>query len=170
MQKAEKQSFVQEMSAALKGAGAVFVTQQTGLTVAQATELRRQVRAAGAQIRVAKNTLAQIAVEGTPYAGLKENFKGPTAFSYASEPVALAKVLVQFAQANDKFSVVAGAIGEKVLNKAEVVQLSKLPSLDEIRATFVALLVTPATRIARIAVEPAAQLARVFGAYSRSQS
>jgi len=166
--KSEKQTFVSELSGAFAKASAVFVTQQSGLTVSDVTELRRKIREAGASFKVAKNTLARIAVEQTHYGFLKDYFVGPTGVSFASDPVAAAKILVQFSETNDKLKIIGGAIGDMHLDAASVIQLSKLPSLNEIRGTLVSLLMTPATRIARVAVEPAAQLARVIAAYGRS--
>lgn len=170
MQKNEKQTFVSEISQAVTQSDAVFVTQQSGLTVAEVTNLRKKVREAGASFRVAKNTLVKIALENTKYSFLKDHFTGPTALALGADPVAVAKALVEFASTNDKLKVIAGAIGETKLDGSAIERLSKLPSLDGIRASLLALLVTPATRIARIAKEPAARVARVVGAYSRSQN
>lgn len=170
MQKNEKQTFVSEISNAVSQSSAIFVTQQSGLTVAEVTDLRRQVKGVGASIKVAKNTLVKIALEGTQYSFLQDHFTGPTAMTFANDPVAVAKILVKFATGNEKLKVIAGAIGANKLNASEIERLSQLPSLDEIRATLVALIVTPATRIARIAAEPASRVARVVGAYSRSQN
>lgn len=170
MQKSEKLTFVSEISQSVTQSDAIFVTQQSGLSVAEVTDLRRKVREVGASYRVAKNTLVKIALENTKYSFLRDHFTGPTAVTTAVDPVLVAKVLVGFATTNDKLKVVAGAIGETRLDAEAIIRLSKLPSLDEIRAGLVALLVTPATRIARIATEPAARVARVVGAYSRSQN
>lgn len=168
MQRREKETFVQNLSDQMKASEAVFITQQSGLTVAEATDLRFKVRQSGAKYRVAKNTLARRAVEKTSYEPLLDNFTGPTAITLATDPVSAAKVIVAFAKANDKLELVAGAMGAVILSREEIVALSKLPTLDELRGKIVALVTTPATQIARLASEPAAQLARLFSAYAES--
>lgn len=168
MQRHEKETFVEELSEQLSSSEAVFITQQTGLTVAEATDLRLRVRQSGGSFRVAKNTLARRAIEKTSLKPLLEKFSGPTAITFASDPVSAAKAIVDFAKKNDKLELVAGAMGATILSKEEVVALSKLPTLDELRGKIVALLTTPATRIARLASEPAAQMARLISAYAEA--
>ena len=179
MDRAKKQQLVAELHAVFAAASLVVVTHQTGLTVGESTVLRRQMRAAGASYRVIKNRLAKLALVDTHYAGLTDLFEGPTAIAYSTDPVAAAKIAVQFAKDNDKLVVVGGGILDLRLSAAEVLALTQLPSLDELRGQLVGLLTTPATRIAgvlqapagdlaRLVGAPAAQLARVVGAYANT--
>ena len=143
----------------------MVVTHQTGLTVAEASDLRRRMREAGATYKVTKNRLARLALDGTRFEQLGPLFVGPTAIAYSADPVAAAKVAVAFARRNEKLSIVGGAFGEQMLDASGVMALAALPSLDELRARFIAQLLTPATRIAAVLQAPGGQLARVFGAY-----
>ena len=141
----------------------VVVTRPKGLTVTEATELRRRMRAAGATYKVAKNRLAKLALDGTQFEGIKPLLKGPTALAWSSDPVAVAKTAVEFARTNDKFVVLGGALGAQTLDAAGIKALAELPSLDELRARLVGMIATPATRIAGILQAPGGQLARVLG-------
>jgi large subunit ribosomal protein L10 len=118
---------------------------------------------------VTKNSLARIAAEGTPYESLSALLTGPTAFATSVDPVAAAKVVVDFAKTNDKLEIVGGAMGETVLDVAGVKALAELPSLDELRAKIVGLVQAPATKVVQIIQAPAGQLARVFGAYAAKE-
>jgi large subunit ribosomal protein L10 len=158
-----------ETVASLKGifaeAGLVVVTHNTGLNVAEISELRRRMREAGARFRIAKNRLTKRALSGTPYEALADYFTGPTALAYSDDEVAAAKVVVGFAKENDALVVLGGAIGTTALDADAVKALAALPSLDELRAQLIALINAPATKIAGVLQAPAGQLARVFGAY-----
>jgi large subunit ribosomal protein L10 len=162
----EKQELIASLHETLKTAELVVITQQTGLTVAEVTNLRRQMRQAGAGYKVTKNRLARLALEGTQFEGLKSLFTGPTAIAYSADPVAAAKVAVTYANSNEKLTIVGGAMGSQVLDSAGVKALATLPSLDELRAKIVGILQTPATRVASVLQAPAGQLARVFNAYA----
>jgi large subunit ribosomal protein L10 len=162
-----KQKLVSEIKETIGDAQLVVITQQSGLTVAEVSDLRRKMRAAGAGYKVAKNRLAQIALKGTKYEGLEKLLKGPTAIAYSSDPIAAAKVAVTFAKGNEKLKIVGGSMGADVMGADAVKALAMLPSLDELRAKLVGMLQTPATRVATILQAPAGQLARVFGAYAK---
>jgi large subunit ribosomal protein L10 len=162
----EKREFVAELSAVFADTSMVVVTRNEGMTVADVTELRRRMRAAGASFKVAKNRLALLALDGTRFDGLKPLMKGPTAISWSTDPVAVAKAAVDFAKTNDKFVLVGGALGTQVLDVSGVKALAELPSLDSLRAKLLGLLAAPATRIAGVLQAPAGQLARVFAAYA----
>lgn len=162
----QKQDWINETNGNVSDAGIVLVAHYKGLTVAEMTQLRADVRKAGARLKVTKNLLAKRAVAGTNYEKISHLFKGPTAIAYASEPVSAAKALQEFAKKNEKLVLVGGAFGDTVLDKAAIQQLAVLPSLDELRAKIIAMLQTPATRIAGVLQAPAGQLARVFGAYA----
>jgi len=162
-----KEALVSQLHQSLQTAGLVVVTRQTGLTVAESTKLRRQMLAAGANFKVAKNRLARLALKGTKFEALGEQLTGPTGIAYSADPVAAAKVAVKFSKENDKLVVLAGAMPTQVLDAAGVVALSSLPSLDELRGKIVGLLQAPATKVAGVLAAPAGQLARVFGAYAK---
>jgi large subunit ribosomal protein L10 len=162
----EKREFVTELNQALTETSMVVVTRNAGLTVAEVTDLRRKMGAAGATYKVAKNRLTNLALDGTPFDGIKPLLKGPTALAWCTDPVAVAKTAVEFAKTNEKFVLVGGALGAQTLNADGIKALAELPSLDELRAKLVGMIATPATRIAGVLQAPAGQLARVFGAYA----
>lgn len=167
MNRTEKQAWITDTNAKVAKASIVLVAHYRGMTVAEITELRRNVRAAGAGFRVTKNKLAQRAIVGTAYEKVSNLFKGPTAIAYADEPVSAAKALHEFAKKNTKLELIGGAFGDTILDKKAIQQLAALPSLNELRAKILSMLNTPATRIAGVLQAPAAQLARVFGAYAK---
>lgn len=166
MERAEKKEFVETLHTVFKAANVVVVAHYSGLTVAQMQILRKQMRQAGASVRVAKNRLAKIALEGTDVASIGSLMKGPTLIAYSGDPIAAPKVAIDFAKANEKFVILGGAMGKTALNPDGVKALASLPSLDELRAKIVGLLQAPATKIARVINAPGAQLARVVQAYA----
>ncbi len=166
MDRIEKREFVAELSQVFADTSMVVVTRNAGMTVAEVTDLRRKMRAAGASFKVAKNRLALLALDGTRFDGLAPLMKGPTAISWSTDPVAVAKAAVDFAKTNDKFVLIGGALGTQVLDVSGVKALAELPSLDALRAKLLGLLAAPATRIAGVLQAPAGQLARVFAAYA----
>ena len=133
-------------------------------------EAAAKMRDAGAQFKVAKNRLAKIAIEGTQYGSISDLLTGPTALATSIDPVAAAKVAVDFAKTNDRLEIVGGAMGDTVLNADGIKALAALPSLDQLRATIVGLVQAPATKIARTVSEPGAQLARIFSAYALKEA
>ena len=166
MDRTEKADLVAELKQVFEQTSVVVVTRNLGLTVAQSTDLRLRMRDAGAQFKVAKNRLALIALDGTRYQPVGELLKGPTALATSIDPVAAAKVAVDFAKTTDKFEVLGGAMGDTVLDLNGIKALAELPSLDELRGTLIGLIQAPASKIARTINEPGAMLARVFGAYA----
>ena len=164
MDRNEKADLVAELKQVITETSVVVVTRNLGLTVAQSTDLRLRMRDAGAQFKVAKNRLALIALDGTRYQPIGELLKGPTALATSIDPVAAAKVAIDFAKTTDKFEVLGGAMGDTVLDMNGIKALAELPSLDQLRATLIGLVQAPATKIARTIAEPGAMLARVFGA------
>ncbi|MDA1132394.1 MAG: 50S ribosomal protein L10 [Proteobacteria bacterium] len=169
MDRAEKQAFIQSLNGELSKAGVVIVTRYSGLDVATITKLRTQMRAAGARFRVTKNRLTKRALEGTPYSGIADMFKGPTAIAFSDDVVAPAKVAVEFAKEFESLIVVGGAMGETRLDAAGVKALATLPSLDELRAKIVGLVQAPAQKVASVVQAPAGKLARVIGAYAAKE-
>jgi len=165
--RAEKRELVTELNGAFKSAGSVVVAHYAGITVAQMNDFRSKMRAAGGTVKVAKNRLAKIALQGTESENIVSLFTGQTIIAYSDDPVTAPKVASEFAKANEKLVILGGAMGATSLNADGVKALASLPSLDELRAKLVGMIQTPATRIAGVVQAPAAQLARVFGAYAR---
>lgn len=166
MDRSQKAESVASLNAVFNEAGLVVITRNLGLSVAQSTDLRGKMRAAGASYKVAKNRLAKLALKETKYEGLEEFLSGPTALATSADPVAAAKAVVDFAKTNDKLEIVGGSMGGQLLNEAGVKALASMPSLDELRAKLIGLVNAPATKVAQVVNAPAAKLARVFGAYA----
>lgn len=167
MDRAEKREFVTELNETFKGSGAIVVARYAGLTVAQMNDLRSRMREQGGTVKVAKNRLAKIALQGTDAESISGLFEGQTLIAYSSDPIAAPKVANDFAKGNDKLVILGGAMGATALDAEGVKALASLPSLDELRAKLIAMIQTPATRIAAVVAAPAGQLARVFGAYAK---
>ena len=167
MDRAEKRELVTGLNDAFKGAGSVVVAHYAGITVAQMNDLRTKMRQAGGTVKVAKNRLAKIALQGTGSEGIIDLFQGQTLIAYSDDPVAAPKVAADFAKGNEKLIILGGAMGATALDADGVKALATLPSLDELRAKLVGLIVAPATRIAQIVNAPAGAVARVIGAYAR---
>jgi large subunit ribosomal protein L10 len=170
MDRSQKADAVAELNRTFSEVGVVVVTRNLGMTVAQSTNLRNKMRDAGASYKVSKNRLAKIALEGTSYAGIADLLTGPTALATSTDPVAAAKVAVDFAKTNDKLEIVGGAMGSTVLDAEGIKALASMPSLDELRAKLVGLIQAPAQKLASITQAPAGQLARVFKAYSEKEA
>ena len=167
MDRAEKRELVTGLNDAFKGAGSVVVAHYAGITVAQMNDLRSKMRVAGGTVKVAKNRLAKIALQGTESESIQKLFIGQTLIAYSEDPVAAPKVASDFAKTNVKLVILGGAMGTTPLDADGVKALATMPSLDELRARIVGMIATPATRIAQVVNAPAAQLARVIGAYAR---
>jgi large subunit ribosomal protein L10 len=165
--RAEKREFVTELNGVFKAAGSVVVAHYAGLTVAQMNDLRSKMRAAGGTVKVAKNRLAKIALQGTESEGVADLFKGQTLIAYSNDPITAPKIASEFAKGTDKLVILGGAMGSTTLNADGVKALATLPSLDELRAKIVGMIQTPATRIAQVVNAPAGGVARVIGAYAR---
>ena len=170
MDRTQKTESVEELNAVFRQAGVVVVTRNRGLSVAQSTELRAKMRDAGASFKVAKNSLAKLALADTDYTGLAEHLTGPTALAYSDDPVAAARAAVDFAKTTEDLEIVGGSMGGQPLDEAGVRSLAALPSLDELRGRIVGLVNAPATKIAQVVNAPAAKLARVFAAYGDKEA
>jgi large subunit ribosomal protein L10 len=166
MDRSQKAESVASLNATFAEVGVVVITRNLGMTVAQSTALRGKVREAGATYKVAKNSLAKLAANGTAYEGISDLFTGPTAIASSVDPVAAAKAVVDFAKTTDKIEIVGGSLGSVVLNADGIKALATMPSLDEMRAKLIGLVQAPATKIAQLSTAPAAKLARVFAAYA----
>ncbi len=169
MDRAQKQRLVETLAQDLADTVCVVVTHQTGLSVAEATQLRRQMRSAGARYRVTKNRLARRALAGGTFETLVPLFTGPTAIAFSRDPVAAAKVAVEYANRNDKLTIIGGGLAGQPLDEAGVRELASLPSLDELRGRLIGLLQAPATKLAGLLQAPAGQLARVLAALAEKQ-
>ena len=166
MDRAAKSELVGTLGELFKATKVVVVAHYSGLTVVQMQTLRRQMKHAGASVKVAKNRLAKIALEGSDVASIARLLKGPTLIAYSVDPVAAPKVAVDFAKNHERFVILGGAMGTTTLDPNGVKALAALPSLDELRAKIVGLLVAPATKIAQVVNAPAAKVARVVAAYA----
>ena len=167
MDRAEKREFVSQLNEVFNNTGSVVVAHYAGLTVAQMNDLRSKMRAAGGTVKVAKNRLVKIALQGTESEGMTALFQGQTLIAYSEDPVTAPKVAADFAKANDNLVILGGAMGPTTLDADGVKALASMPSIDELRAKIVGMISTPATRIAQVVNAPAGQLARVFGAYAQ---
>jgi large subunit ribosomal protein L10 len=165
MNRAEKQTEIEELNGVFSNNEIVVVTHYTGLTVAEVTQLRSRLRAGGARFKVTKNSLAKLALKGTKFEGLTDLFTGPTGIATSQDPVAAAKVAYEFAKENSKLVILGGALGAQILDAKGVEALAKLPSLDEVRSKLVGLLVAPATKLVGLLQAPARDLVGVTKAY-----
>ena len=170
MDRSQKADAVALLNATFNEVGVVVITRNLGMTVAQSTLLRTKMRDAGASFKVSKNSLARLAIEGTSYAAIGDMFTGPVGVASSVDPVAAAKVAVDFAKTNDKLEIVGGAMGTQVLNPDGIKALAALPSLDALRSRLIGLVQAPATKIAQVIVAPASKLARVFNAYAEKDA
>jgi large subunit ribosomal protein L10 len=166
VERTAKNEAVEQLNTVFKTTGVAIVAHYSGLTVAQMQILRKQMKQAGAAVKVSKNRLAKIALEGTDVASIGPLLKGPTVIATSNDPVAAPKVAVEFARANEKFVILGGSMGKTVLNVDGVKALASLPSLDELRGKLVGLIKAPATKLAQLCNAPAAKLARVIQAHA----
>jgi large subunit ribosomal protein L10 len=169
--RAGKKELVATLSTAFAtNTGSIVVAHYSGLTVAQMQKLRKEMKKAGATVKVAKNSLVKIALAGTEINSIGPLMKGPTILAFANDPVAAPKVAVAFAKEHDKLVILGGAMGSTSLNVDGVKALATMPSLDELHAKLIGIIIAPATKIAQLATAPAAKLARVFGAYANKDA
>lgn len=166
MNRDQKKEAVEQQRQAFQDSEAVVVFHYRGTTMSQMNEMRQSAFDEGVSIKVTKNRLTKIALEGTKFAALTDLFTGPTAMAYSSDPVATAKAIVDKAKTNDNLEIIGGAMGETVLDAAGVKSLASLPSMDELRGKLVGLISAPAQRMATLMQAPASQMARVVGAYA----
>jgi len=167
MNREQKAELVSSLNAMLADQAFVAVTVNSGLTVAEIQALRKQMRAAGAGFKVAKNRLARLALAGTKFENISDLLKGPTGLAYSKDPVAAAKVASKFAKDNAKLKILGGNLDGQKMDAAGVETLAKLPGLNELRGKIVGLIQAPATKIAGVVAAPAAQLARVISARAK---
>lgn len=167
MDRTEKEEVVASLKQTFEDSEIVVVTHYSGLTVADMTDLRGRMREAGASFKVTKNRLTRLALQGTKFEDLSDLMSGPTALAYSTDPVAAAKIAVNYSKDNEKLVILGGVFNGQSLDVDGVNALAKLPSLDELRGKLVGMIQTPATRIAGVLQAPAGQVARVIGAYGQ---
>lgn len=170
MERAEKAEVIGALQASFAEAGSIVVARNTGLTVADLENLRRQMKQAGGTVKVAKNRLAKLALKETETADISALFEGPTVLAFAQDPITAPKVAAAFADKNQKFEILGGAMGKTGLDADRVKALATLPSLDQLRATLAGMLLQPATRIASILQQPGGQIARVLSAHAEKSN
>ena len=166
MDRVDKENMVASLRQTFEDNSMVVVTHYAGLTVKEMGDLRSRMRQAGALFKVTKNRLTRLALKGTKFEPLSGMFSGPTAIAYSDDPVAAAKVSVNYAKENDKLVVLGGAFNEEIFDADGIKALAVLPSLEELRAKIVGLLNAPATKIAQVLQAPAGQVARAISAHA----
>ena len=164
MNRTEKAQLIETLQSTFNASSAIVVAHQVGMTVAESSDLRQKMRGAGAGLKVTKNRIAKLALKGTRYEDLDSIFTGPTVVGTSKDPVAAAKILVDYAKGNPKITIIGGSMDGKTLDKAGVEALAKMPSLDELRGKLVGLVQAPAAKIARVVQAPAGKVARVITA------
>jgi large subunit ribosomal protein L10 len=164
VERAEKRELVSSLNVQFKTTGVVVVAGYQGLTVANMSALRTKVRAVGGSVKVAKNRLAKLALQGTDLEQIGHLFKGPTVIISSNDPVAAPKIAAEFAKANEKFVILGGGMGKQALTPDGVKALATLPSIEELRAKLAGIINQPATKLASIISQPGASLARVVKA------
>lgn len=166
MDKAGKAESLKMLKGVFEESGVVVIARYTGLTVAEMTKLRGALREQGASLKVVKNRLAKLALDGKGGDQIQGMFQDQTVIAYSPDPVAAAKASAEFAKENDKLVLIGALMDEKVLDADGVQQLAKLPSLDQLRGKIIGLVQAPATKVAGVVQAPAGKLARVFSAYA----
>ena len=159
MDRAQKEGVVEELGSIFSDSGVIVVAQYAGLSVAEMTDFRSRMRQAGGGVRVAKNRLARIALEGKPCEGMGKYLKGQMVLAYSEDPVAAAKVVEAYARDNRKLEVVGGAMGTTVLDPQGVKSVSEMPSREELIATVVGMIGAPAGNLVSAITAPAANIA-----------
>ena len=170
MDRIQKSELVKGMGEIFASTGTVVVVHYDGLDFANMTALRAKMREAGAELKVVKNRLTRLALKDTDFEGISDLFTGPVAIGFSDDVGAPAKVLVESAKENEALRVIGGSMGTNVLDEAGVKSLASMPSLDELRGKLVGVLQAPAQKVAAVTAAPAGQLARVFGAYGKSEA
>ena len=162
MDRAQKEKVVEELGQIFESSGVVVVSHYKGLTVAEMQDLRRQMSLAGGSIRVAKNRLAKIALEGKACASIAEHLSGMTVLAYSEDPVAAAKVIEGYAKENDKISILGGAMGDNSLDAAGIKLLASMPSREELISSIVGCVAAPAAGIAGVIGVPSSAIASII--------
>ena len=162
MDRAQKEKVVEELGQIFESSGVVVVAHYEGLTVAEMQDLRGRARESGSSVRVAKNRLAKIALQGKSCESIADYLTGMTVLTFSEDPVAAAKVAEDFAKSNKKFEILGGAMGESALDRAGVEAVSKMPSREELIASIVGCIGAPASNIAGAIGAPASNIASIL--------
>ena len=162
MDRAQKEQLVDELGQIFESSGVVVVAHYEGLTVAEMQDLRARARDVDASVRVAKNKLAKIALEGKPCASIADHLTGMTVLTFSEDPVAAAKVAQGFAKDNDKLVILVGAMGETALDVAGVKAVSEMPSREELIASIAGCIGAPASNIAGAIGAPSSNIASII--------
>ncbi|MEM7488797.1 MAG: 50S ribosomal protein L10 [Pseudomonadota bacterium] len=162
MDRAQKEKVVEELGQIFESSGVVVVSRYEGMTVAEMQDLRARMRDAGGSVRVAKNKLAKIALEGKPAASIADYLTGMTVLAYSEDPVAAAKVIDDYAKGNSKLEILGGAMGENALDVDGVKAVAKMPSREELIASIVGCIGAPASNIAGAIGAPASNIASIL--------
>lgn len=165
-----KEKLASDINEDIKDSELIVVSHQLGLNADQTRNLRVSMRKEGVGMKVAKNKLVKHVIEGSKFAALDKFLTGPTVLAYSKDPVSAARASVEFSKKNDKFKVIGGVMGDKILEEAQIKMLAALPSLDQLRSSLIGLLQAPATKIACVLQAPAGQVARVLSARSRQEA
>jgi large subunit ribosomal protein L10 len=168
--RAQKEKVVDELGQIFESSGVVVVAHYEGMTVAQMQDLRASMREAGGSVRVAKNRLAKIALEGKPCASIGQLLTGMTVLAYSDDPVAAAKVADAYAKKNEKFEILGGAMGETALDQAGVKAVAAMPSREELIASIVGCIGAPAANIAGAIGAPASNIAGILSTLEERQA
>ncbi len=166
MKRSDKKDFVDNLKKELSESSSVIVAHYSGITVNEAESLRKEMRANGAKFKVTKNRLTKLALADTQFKDISDLFSGPTAVAYSTDPVAPAKVAVDFEKKFENFKIIGGGYNGEKIDKDKIDFLAKLPSIDELRGKLIGLISAPAQQIVSIVSEPAAQVARIISAKS----
>jgi large subunit ribosomal protein L10 len=161
----QKQAVVAEVAAQLAKAQAVIVAEYRGLDVARVTQLRAKARKSGLYLRVLKNTLARRAIKGTPFERLSDQMVGPLMYGIASDPVAGAKVIAEFARENELFVIRGGAMANTKMSDKDVKALALLPSREELIAKLMGTMQAPVAKLVRTMNEVPGKFVRTLAAY-----
>ncbi|GGL68732.1 50S ribosomal protein L10 [Wenxinia marina] len=162
MDRAQKEKVVEELGQIFESSGVVVVAHYEGMTVAQMQDLRAKMRDAGGSVRVAKNRLAKIALQGKPCESIGDYLTGMTVLSYSEDPVAAAKVIDEYARGNDRLVILGGAMGDTALDPEGVKAVAKMPSREELIASIVGCIGAPASNLAGAIGAPAANIASIL--------
>ena len=167
MKRSDKNNFVNKMKDELVNSSAIIVAHYSGLSVLETDELRKAMRDNGAKFRITKNRLTKLALAETQFKDIADLFTGPTAVAYSSDPVAPAKVAVNFEKKSKNFKIVGGGYDGEKIDKEKINFLATLPSMDQLRGQIIALIMTPAQKIALVVKQPGEQLARLMSSRSK---
>jgi large subunit ribosomal protein L10 len=165
MLREKKEDVINEMQG-VYGHSSFVIAEYQGLTVSDITSLRKSLRDGGAVFKVVKNSLSRIAAKKTDKADIVDILNGPVGIAYSDDAVGMSKSLVAFAKDNENLKIVGGLIDREICYSAQIMELSKLPSIEEIRAKIIGAISAPASNIVRVLNAPASQIARVLCAYA----